>query len=242
MRQPCDPVSPASIDIRKRTRMSDNRTQVIPSTAVLRFRAGRVTSVSAAMVWSFALIVVGGRLLNASAGETAVPAANTFTEEKSPDTEVTLRDGTWQDVQTLVQSHKGKVVIVDIWSTSCLPCMEEFPGLVKLHREFGDKVVCVSFNVDYVGIRSKPASTYRPRVEEFLRGQKAAFVNYLSTVESDRIFETLELSSIPAVLVYGADGTLAKQFDGSLLQDGDEEAFTYKRDIHPFVADLLKQK
>jgi hypothetical protein len=54
------------------------------------------------------------------------------------------------------------------------------------------------------------------------------------------VFQSLELSSIPAAYIYGTDGKLLKRFDDSLLVDGKEEAFTYKDDINPFVEGLLQ--
>lgn len=171
------------------------------------------------------------------------PRAAVVSDEVSPaDVQVELTAGTWKDVETLVAKHRGRIVVVDVWSTSCAPCMEEFPGLVKLHEEHGRDVICISFNVDYVGIPNKPAEFYRPRVETFLKKQKATFANLLSTQDSDAFFAARELSSIPAVYVYGRDGQLAKRFDESLLQEGKEEAFTYAADITPFVKKLLQEK
>jgi len=164
------------------------------------------------------------------------------TDEAPAAAAVELTAGTWKDVEPLVARHRGKVVVIDVWSTSCAPCMEEFPGLVKLHQEHGRDVVCISFNVDYAGIPNKPAEYYRPRVETFLKKQKATFVNLLSTQDSDAFFAARELSSIPAVYVYGRDGQLAKRFDDSLLQEGREEAFTYATDIAPFVRKLVQAK
>lgn len=168
-----------------------------------------------------------------SADEKPVAATNAASES------VMLSAGTWKDIETLVAKNKGKVVVVDVWSTSCAPCMQEFPGLVNLHSAHPNDVICVSFNVDYVGIKNKPADFYRPRVETFLKKQKAVFANILCTEESDKFFASQELSSIPAVYVFGKDGKLAKRFDESLLQEGREEAFTYKADIDPFVKGLL---
>jgi len=166
------------------------------------------------------------------------PAENTATASS----EVMLTAGTWNDVETLVKSHKGKIVVIDIWSTSCLPCMTEFPNLVKIHDAHKDQIVCISFNVDYVGIKNKGADYYRPRVEEFLKKENAAFTNFLCTSESDKVFQTLELSSIPAVYVYDAQGKLAQRFDDSMLEDGEEEAFTYEKDINPLLKKLLAQQ
>lgn len=182
----------------------------------------------------FAPLLLAGTMVTADE-----PAKTQGGDSKPANVELTA--GTWEDVEALIRKNKGQIVVVDIWSTSCLPCMTEFPNLVKLHDVHKDKVVCVSFNVDYVGIKSKPADYYRPRVEKFLKEQKAVFTNYLCAKESDKVFEALELSSIPAVYVYDAEGKLAKRFDGSLLDDGEEEAFTYEMDINPFVDDLLKK-
>lgn len=154
---------------------------------------------------------------------------------------ITLTDGTWENVLEQVKANKGRIVVVDVWSTSCLPCMTEFPNLVELQKTYGDKIACISFNVDYVGIKSKPAEFYRERVEAFLTKQKATIPNILCTIESDKVFEKLELSSIPAVYVFDAEGKEVKRFDDSLLEDGEEEAFTYKSDINPFVKNLVDQ-
>ncbi|MCA9035558.1 MAG: TlpA family protein disulfide reductase [Planctomycetaceae bacterium] len=153
---------------------------------------------------------------------------------------VSLQNGTWEHVQAIVRKNQGKVVVVDIWSTSCLPCMKEFPKLVALQKQSPSEIVCISFNVDYIGIKSKPVDTYRAPVEKFLKKNSATFTNILSTTESDEIFASLDLASIPAVYVYGRDGKLAKRFDDSLFSDGEEEAFTYEDDINPFVNALLK--
>lgn len=153
---------------------------------------------------------------------------------------VDLREGTWSDLTKYVAAQKGKVVVVDLWSTSCLPCMTEFPNLVKLRETYGERIVCVSFNLDYAGIKTKPPAYYRPRVEKFLTARKAVFRNYLCTVDALEVFDELKLNSIPAVFVYGKDGQLAKRFDEELLKPGQEEAFTYEADINPFVKSLLE--
>jgi thiol-disulfide isomerase/thioredoxin len=153
--------------------------------------------------------------------------------------DVKLTAGDWSDVKAMIRKHHGKIVVVDVWSTSCLPCMKEFPHLIELQKHHRENVVCVSLNVDYVGIRSRPAEHYRPRVEAFLKKSKSAIPNVLCTKAADELFQELDLTSIPAVYVFGRDGKQAKRFDSSLLEDGKEEAFTYKDDIKPFVEKLL---
>lgn len=162
-------------------------------------------------------------------------------EDRSDDPEVRLHAGTWDDVENAVRSARGKVVVVDIWSTSCQPCMDEFPNLVRLSNRWPDDVVCISFNVDYAGLKKRPPEFYRERVRKFLEESDADFLNVLSTEESDTIYERLRLPSIPAALVYGSDGRLAQQFDARMQSDeGEEEPFNYRDDIVPFVKRLLQ--
>ncbi len=150
---------------------------------------------------------------------------------------VTLDIKNWDETLALVAQHKGKVVVLDLWSTSCEPCMVEFPHLVKLHKQQGGKFVCMSASCDYAGIKSKPPETYHARVLEFLTKQDAAFANVLLNVESDVLFEKIELASIPAVYVFGTDGKIAKRFDNDNAKTGED--FTYAKDIVPFVEGLL---
>lgn len=169
-------------------------------------------------------------------------SASADEEAKTPSAEakITLTEGTWKDVTRLVEKSHGKVVVVDLWSTSCLPCIKEYPNLVELQKRHRDDVVCISLNLDYAGIRSKPPAFYRPRVEKFLKEKKSALHNFLCTVEAIETMDELKIFSIPAVFVFNQEGKLAKRFDESLLQEGEEEAFTYKDDINPFVEKLLK--
>jgi thiol-disulfide isomerase/thioredoxin len=156
--------------------------------------------------------------------------------------EVTLKILNWEESLDLVKQHKGKIVVVDVWSTSCAPCMKEFPNLVKLHQEHGDEVVCMSVSTDYAGSKKKPPEFYKERVLKFLTQQEATFDNVLCNVASDELFEKLKLDSIPAVYVFGRDGKQVKRFDSTT--EGkigtDEEAFTYA-DVTKLVDTLLKK-
>ncbi len=158
---------------------------------------------------------------------------------KNPAAAVALDLKNWDETLALVAWHKGKIVVLDLWSTSCEPCTVEFPHLVELHKQHGEKLVCMSASCDYAGIKSKPPESYRERVLAFLAKQNATFPNVLLNVESDVLFEKLELASIPAVYVFGADGKVAKRFDNDHAKPGED--FTYAKDIMPFVEKLLAE-
>ena len=66
---------------------------------------------------------------------------------------VTLQLLDWDGIQRLLASHRGKVVVLDCWSTSCEPCKREFPNLVALGEKHSrDDLARVSLSFDYEGI------------------------------------------------------------------------------------------
>ncbi len=134
-------------------------------------------------------------------------------------------------IQRLIDGHRGKVVVVDYWSTSCEPCMKEFPGLVKLHNTYGtDKIACVSINLDYTGGKREKPEDSVPAVLEFLTEKDARFDNVVASQADSEIYKALELGSIPAVYVFDAQGKLAERFTG--------KPFTYQ-DVGQVVERLM---
>ncbi len=144
---------------------------------------------------------------------------------------VELKTASWEQALELVAKNKGKIVVLDLWSSSCPPCVKEFPGLVKLQKDYPQDVVCISFNCDYIGI-GKPEDDSEG-VLKFLQEQKAAIHNLLSSDEDSKVFEKAKVLSLPVVQVFGRDGALNKQFDNE---------FTYEKHVTPHVAELVKAK
>ncbi len=148
--------------------------------------------------------------------------------------DVTLQVLDFEGIQQLIAAQQGKVVVLDCWSTSCEPCMREFPHLVALHRKYGpDLLACISLSFDYEGL-GKPQDVQQP-VLDFLRRQGATFSNVLSSDEADVLYDRLKLSSIPAVFVYDQQGKLVKRFTAS---DPSQPPFTY-RDVEQLVEQLI---
>ena len=56
---------------------------------------------------------------------------------EAPNFKVTTLDGTVVELSKL----KGKVVVLNFWSTTCKPCIEEMPALNELVRSYSDKEV-----------------------------------------------------------------------------------------------------
>ena len=167
-----------------------------------------------------------------AAAETNDPAP----AEPKPASKITAEIQSWDGIQKWVTSQKGKVVVVDIWSTFCVSCMQEFPHFVALHDRLGNQVACASVDIDYYGSGESP-ETIQPRVVEFLTKHKATTTNFVSSTADEEILEAIDVAAIPAALVFDQSGKLRKVFSN----DSDEYGpggFTYEKDINPLVEEL----
>lgn len=169
--------------------------------------------------------------------ENPAPAAEQATETLAP-ADVKLKTANWEEVLSEVKKHNGKVVVLDIWSTSCQPCLREFPHLVNLSQTYPENLVCLSLNTDYYGSTKKPPEYYEESVRKVLSDLNATFDNYLCTSPSDELYEEMKLASIPAVYVFGPEGEIAERFDNDEQKYGEE--FTYADHIIPKIESLLK--
>lgn len=138
-----------------------------------------------------------------------------------------------------VERHRGKVVVLDCWSTSCPPCVKEFPGLVRLAVAHGDRVRCLSLCFDYDGIGE--ARDFVPPVQAFLEKVGAGrVINLLSSEEADSLYRKLDLTSVPAIFIWKPDGSLAIRFDDDMAARELGHPFTYA-DVERQVAELLPE-
>ena len=121
-----------------------------------------------------------------------------FVFRKAPEAlpEVKFQDATGKE-RTLAD-WRGKVVLLNLWATWCLPCRKEMPALDRLQKEMGsDKFEVVAVSVDRKGLE---ASQEVPRRDG---GQNA----WRSTpTRRARMSSTLRAVGLPATLLLDAQG------------------------------------
>ena len=64
--------------------------------------------------------------------------------QTAPDVTFTLRDGTEKRLHDL----RGRVVIVNFWASWCVPCVVEYPQMLRLAAAMPDKLTLVAVSVD----------------------------------------------------------------------------------------------
>ncbi len=154
-----------------------------------------------------------------------------------PEPAVTLRLVDRAGLAAEIAACRGRVTVLDCWSTSCPPCVRDFPRLVALSERHRDTVACLSLSFDYEGIGT-PADVV-PKVRAFLEASGARRVtNLLGTEESDALAAQLELVGVPAVFVYDRDGNLLERFDEESARKRLGRPFTYD-DVEATVREAL---
>src|SRR5216683_2132867 len=92
---------------------------------------------------------------------------------------------------------RGKVVLLNIWATWCVPCRDEMPALDKLETKLGGKdFEVVAVNIDK-GAPEKPAS--------FLKEVGATHLG-LYTDPTGKLFSTVKTVGMPTTLVIDRNG------------------------------------
>lgn len=115
-------------------------------------------------------------------------------------------------LEKIIKERNGKVLLLNIWATWCVPCREEFPDLVKIHKALGkEKVEVIGISIDFTeDIKSK--------VIPFLKKQKADFVNYIADFKNDE--ELINMinrewnGAIPATIIYNTQGDMVAFMEG----------------------------
>jgi peroxiredoxin len=83
---------------------------------------------------------------------------------------ITLDDLDEALAKKLRENKSGNVRVINFWSTTCGPCVAEFPALVETYRRFQNR------NVDFISISLDPADD-KAKVRKFLESRHAALSN-----------------------------------------------------------------
>ncbi|WP_042479578.1 TlpA family protein disulfide reductase [Solitalea canadensis] len=110
--------------------------------------------------------------------------------ENVPNEKFTTIDGQELSFEQL----KGKVIVVNVWFTTCAPCLKEMPELNELVEEYksNEKVVFLAFSTDN-----------KQTVERFLTRRS---FNYKHIAGVGDMLEKLELGTFPTNLVITPEG------------------------------------
>lgn len=122
-----------------------------------------------------------------------------------------------EGIAPLIASHSGqKAVLVNVWATWCVPCVEEFPHLVELREKYKDRLEVVFISADF--------DDELDRVQQFLTDQGVDWQTYIKDGKDEPFILAIHpdwSGALPATAVYDASGQPVTFFE----QPADYETF-----------------
>lgn len=165
--------------------------------------------------------------------------------------------GDWDALKKIIDSHRGKIVVLDIGATYEPDCVKGLPGLIALQKKHNDDIVCIVVNFDCPqSEETSPAETkiQRDEVDQILRKQMGTvlqpqeaisqqFQLFISQIDTEEFYEatkksygeTNQVNGMPTVMVFDRAGHLTK-FEG-----GKNDPLSYQKHVSPFVEKLMKK-
>ena len=119
---------------------------------------------------------------------------------------------------------KGRVIVLNIWATWCLPCVEEMPSLDNLQGVLGDEdFQVVALSIDKTGLRE---------IEYFFAQNELENLTIYRD-EAQKLFDQLAVVAIPTSLIIDRQGREIGRMVGPATWDSDRMIAT----LH----DIIKQ-
>jgi cytochrome c biogenesis protein CcmG/thiol:disulfide interchange protein DsbE len=105
--------------------------------------------------------------------------------------------------------YRGKVVMINIWATWCLPCRVEMPSIEKLHQAYAGKdLKIIGISVDDPGTDAQ--------IRDFVKQYDLTFEVLHDTGGQDgRVSRDYQTTGYPETIVIGRDGIIRKKFLGA---------------------------
>lgn len=125
-----------------------------------------------------------------------------------------------------LERFRGKVVLLNIWATWCVPCVHELPTLDRLQAELGGE----TFTVIAVTIDRGGSAVVRSFLERHSLSHLPAYLD-----AQGKLASALGAVGLPVTYIIGRDGRL----EGSLVGPADWSSEPAKALIRFFIAEKI---
>ncbi len=110
--------------------------------------------------------------------------------------------------EVVIDSFKGKKLVLNYWATWCKPCIEEMPAMARAQELLKDDNVVFLFASDQ---SLEKIITFR---------DKRQFG--LDFIKFNGAYADLEITALPVTLIYNEAGEQVERFEGGKIWDADE--------------------
>jgi thiol-disulfide isomerase/thioredoxin len=161
----------------------------------------------------FTFLLISLTILSACSGD-AKKSGNGVPDYSQLDEEEAIEQAVFEglnDELVSVESHQGKVIMLDFWETWCKPCINSFPTLNKLVEEYPDDFVVLAVTPGFMNEKSDAI--------EFAGNHDYNFIYAMDT----GLAQKLSIQSIPYKVFVDADGNYLSTKIGSYGPERDYE-------------------
>jgi thiol-disulfide isomerase/thioredoxin len=166
--------------------------------------------------WRGAAALIGAVLLGGAAGTATVASSVSSSaasgSARQPVASRELRTVTAVELRQVLAAERGRLVLLNLWATWCVPCLKEIPDLVALEREFDARgLVVIGVAMDEPGeletaVRPFHAQHF-PEFRSYLRGEPD--MDALASAVDPAWNELL-----PTTYLIGRDGAILGRIQG----------------------------
>jgi peroxiredoxin len=163
-------------------------------------------ALAAALVYYFVLVTREGEMRRECSGACVLHPNYLGATRRAPD--FTLKDMNGKDVR--FSDYAGKVVLLNFWSKTCGPCLEEMPEIAELTRILADRkdVAVVAVSID------EGWSDVEPTLRSMLSGGTPPFT-LLFDPDSKIVGGKYGTKLFPETWIIDKRGVVRARFDGA---------------------------
>ncbi|MEM1244849.1 MAG: redoxin family protein [Acidobacteriota bacterium] len=120
-----------------------------------------------------------------------------------------------QEFEQLLEHHKGDVILVNLWATWCIPCIQELPDLSLLQERYRDRGLRI------IAVSLDDPEKLEDKVRPFFAKRAPELVSYLQTEDDQYDFvEVLSdewFGALPTSFLISREGEVVLSQSGRML-------------------------
>ena len=94
------------------------------------------------VLWSLAIVFLIAVMIFVNFFNTKPAKDGGSTDDQLQDFSITCMDGT----EFSLDGQRGKVVVINLWATWCIPCIDELPNFDRINSEYKDQVSVIAIH------------------------------------------------------------------------------------------------
>jgi thiol-disulfide isomerase/thioredoxin len=120
---------------------------------------------------------------------------------------------TIDELNDIIKNREGRVLLINIWATWCVPCKEEFPDLIEISDKHGEQIELIGISIDF-------PDEVDSKIIPFLNELQPNFTNYVNAEnDAEKFINNLNpdwSGAIPATFFYDSEGKQFSFYEGKM--------------------------